>query len=657
MGLSFASASSQYLEAALARSAPQPFTLAAFVRNAIPNYAYGYVACVGDASEELSFCGFGIVPTYEGDHALQSRAISFASYAEVAGGDVPATGVTFVAAVFDGSQMLVDVGGVRDTVAWTPSETVAFDVARIGQVAGSGTELFNGIIEHAMIFDEALTTSQLDALRAASVLPSSIASCVAWLPLKSNLTDSIGTLSWTPYNLGSPSYTDLGIEFVVGYAVTYAANGATSGTVPVDGSSPYDESDTVTVLGNSGSLARPGYAFSGWNTAADGSGTSYAPSATFSMPAASVTLYAQWTKGSRIINHDNVDASVLSSGEVSAVAAAKVYFEHASTGVDVVGDSTTDTSAGLNNDDTQDCGLKLLHTANSRYLFNRDYDESAYDATWFATHSGLQNNMRGNPTPATKVSGFVSNLATMAAVVDIAFFKYCWIDVWTETEGYISDGAAAAASDIATVVGLESTYGIDIPLVTMPLQSNASYAARQAYNDALRVYCAANNHWLWDFADIEAWDTTRHVDGNDREVAVSSYVTVDGGHLSEAGELRLAQSYWLLISSIVGYTPTYTVTYDGNEATGGTVPTDASSPYEEDATVTVLGNTGSLVRSGYVFAGWNTAADGSGIARSPGSTFAMPSAAVTLYARWLEAPSAVSASKGGSVYSAMNLGL
>ena len=77
------------------------------------------------------------------------------------------------------------------------------------------------------------------------------------------------------------------------YTVTYDANDATSGSVPVD-DAEYEEGEVVTVLLNSGGLARSGYAFSGWNTSADGSGSSYSPGDTFAMPAQSVTLYAQW---------------------------------------------------------------------------------------------------------------------------------------------------------------------------------------------------------------------------------------------------------------------------------------------------------------------------------------------------------------------------
>jgi hypothetical protein len=75
------------------------------------------------------------------------------------------------------------------------------------------------------------------------------------------------------------------------YAVTYNANGAT-GAVP---SSQIKTQDVTLVLAsNSGALAKTGYTFAGWNTAADGSGTNYATGASYTANAA-VTLYAAWT--------------------------------------------------------------------------------------------------------------------------------------------------------------------------------------------------------------------------------------------------------------------------------------------------------------------------------------------------------------------------
>jgi uncharacterized repeat protein (TIGR02543 family) len=81
---------------------------------------------------------------------------------------------------------------------------------------------------------------------------------------------------------------------VTSYAVTYSGNTSTAGTVPLD-SGAYQQGQMVTVLGNTGSLVKTGYTFGGWNTKADGSGTTFAAGQTFAMATASVTLYATWT--------------------------------------------------------------------------------------------------------------------------------------------------------------------------------------------------------------------------------------------------------------------------------------------------------------------------------------------------------------------------
>jgi uncharacterized repeat protein (TIGR02543 family) len=51
---------------------------------------------------------------------------------------------------------------------------------------------------------------------------------------------------------------------------------------------------TLTLATNSGTLARTGYTFAGWNTASIGNGTDYATGASYTTNAA-VTLYAKWT--------------------------------------------------------------------------------------------------------------------------------------------------------------------------------------------------------------------------------------------------------------------------------------------------------------------------------------------------------------------------
>ena len=76
--------------------------------------------------------------------------------------------------------------------------------------------------------------------------------------------------------------------------VTYDANEATSGSVPVDGNSPYtlvNGEANVTVLDNTGNLEKTGHTFSGWT---DGNGNNYEAGDEFTITGNTI-LYAIWT--------------------------------------------------------------------------------------------------------------------------------------------------------------------------------------------------------------------------------------------------------------------------------------------------------------------------------------------------------------------------
>ena len=81
------------------------------------------------------------------------------------------------------------------------------------------------------------------------------------------------------------------------------------------------------------------------------------------------------------------------------------------------------------------------------------------------------------------------------------------------------------------------------------------------------------------------------------------------------------------------WTPTYTVTYNGNGNSGGSVPTDATN-YPSGSTVTVKSNSGSLVKTGWTFAGWNANSTGTSTTYAAGSGTFTISSNTTLYAKW-----------------------
>jgi uncharacterized repeat protein (TIGR02543 family) len=100
--------------------------------------------------------------------------------------------------------------------------------------------------------------------------------------------------------------------------------------------------------------------------------------------------------------------------------------------------------------------------------------------------------------------------------------------------------------------------------------------------------------------------------------------------IDHAGNVGFSQD-----SIILDTTPPikYSVTYNENGATGGLVPID-SQTYENGNSVIVANNTGSLVKTGATFNGWNINADGSGTSYAANDTFNISAANVILYAAW-----------------------
>jgi uncharacterized repeat protein (TIGR02543 family) len=97
--------------------------------------------------------------------------------------------------------------------------------------------------------------------------------------------------------------------------VTYNANASTGGSVPVDGGA-YAPGATVVVLANTGGLVKTDATFTGWNSAANGTGVSYpaSGSASFTMGSANVTLYAQWSNPCTLDVDGNNQVDALTDG-------------------------------------------------------------------------------------------------------------------------------------------------------------------------------------------------------------------------------------------------------------------------------------------------------------------------------------------------------
>ncbi len=452
------------------------------------------------------------------------------------------------------------------------------------------------------------------------------------------------------------------------FTVIYSGNGSTGGSVPTD-SNTYANGATVTVLGNTGSLVKTGYSFAGWNTSANGGGTDYVADATFAMGSANVTLYAKWTN------------------------ALIAYWAFDGNAKDTVG-----TNDGTVYGATVSTGRGGL--SNTGYLFNgvSDYIKKA-SATGFPTgtgayavslwaypqtggSTGIIFLARPNGTgpykalsvayePSTTSFGIHYDTCGVFANMTVS------LDHWSHVVITKPAGSSSLLTKIY-VNGVEQSLRGDstncsVNLLPEKIEIGAGWWNSDSAMpfkgkvDNVRVYNQelTSSEVTAIYNDEKpAYSVTYNGNGNTGGSAPvgDSYdsgatVTVLGntGSLSKTGnafsgwntvangtgiDYAAAATFVIGSASVTLYAqwievPTYTVTYNGNGNTGGSVPEDAGA-YQEGATVTVLGNTGSLVNTGYSFDGWNTVANGSGTDYAPAATFAMGSANVTLYAQWGE---------------------
>jgi uncharacterized repeat protein (TIGR02543 family) len=330
------------------------------------------------------------------------------------------------------------------------------------------------------------------------------------------------------------------------YSVTYNGNGNTGGTVPVDLSSPYANGASVTVLDNTGTLTKTqdgiSLLFTGWNTASDGSGTSYDEAATFNMGSANLTLYDQW--------------SVLRG---------------------------TGPAGGL--------------------IF---YDKGSVSDGWRYLEAASVDQSKGK-------WGTLNLTVPGADGTDIGTGKQNTLDIITGD--ILADKAADKCASYSVALGaityndwfLPSKDEIYLMYTNLHVEGVGNFSG------------TATDYQYYSSSEYDPYKTwfQSFYNGNQQ----------DGSKFAYDFRSRPARVF----RSIA---PTYLVNYNANSATSGSVPSDPYH-YEPGESVSVLTNTGSLAKDGYIFDGWNTESDGSGTDRAPGSAFNIGNDNVTFYAKWI----------------------
>ena len=402
----------------------------------------------------------------------------------------------------------------------------------------------------------------------------------------------------------------------IDYTITYDANGG-FGLTPQDQN--FNVENWPTIASGTDTLFRPGYTFKGWwNTQADGAGTQSYVGGDVYKTAADLTLYAVWVPINYSVFYDKNGATGTNP--------AKQDFTMSGAGA-LINDGSSISRAGYTFDgwNTQADGTGTDFNAGDTY-------QDVYDLTLYAQWTPIEYTLVYD---ANGGSGTIPGDQTFTVdgpgvtIVDATTGGYSlsrtgytfkgWWNTATDGSGTLSFVAGDIYNDPSNIV----LYAVWVPVgqnsilydvnggtgsapVTQFFSAPSAVSILPAPTDMVRA-----GYTFGGWYDAKSGGTKHDVDS----------------HPAAGSDLAL-YAHWTPVA--------YAFKYDGNHNTGGSTPADGAYT-GGGATYAVSGNSGNLVRTGYNFLGWNTAANGSGDDYLGGDSFTVTTTTpgtVTFYAQW-----------------------
>ena len=408
------------------------------------------------------------------------------------------------------------------------------------------------------------------------------------------------------------------------YTVAYDGNNPTTAGSPVDPNS-YVVGAIVTVLPPQPTLAKTNFYFLGWNTQANGLGSSYKPGATFSMGAGNVTLYAQWSSSpTYTVTYLINDSSATGSVPVDP----KTYLPGDSvTVLDNTGNMTVanKTFAGWQTSGvtympgqtfimgTASVSLAAVWTASPTYkvTYNANFSSTTGSNAGSGTTPIDNNNYLAGTT--VNILGNTGNLTNPAAPTFLG---------WNTK----ADGSG-------TMYATGSTFVIGSASVVLYAQWTAATAYRVSYDMNTATGGAPPvdpNSYLTGASVTVASNSGNMVKSGFGFTGWNTKADGSGAFYLPGAVLTMSTSDLILYAqwSPVAYPLAVTVSFDPNQGTGTQAAQTAIA-----GTAVQLASC-AFTRTGWTFVGWNTAANGSGVPYANGAMLLIPMANLTLYAQW-----------------------
>lgn len=366
--------------------------------------------------------------------------------------------------------------------------------------------------------------------------------------------------------------------------------------------------DTPAIGGNGWTI--DGYTFAGWTTNADGSGTKYAPGASWTANG-TLTLYAQWTPGQASLTYDGNGATGGKTDPQNGVTDQKVNVRQ--------NGFTRDGYTFVRWDTQADCRGKAVNPGDKWTLQG--------SSTLYACWAGVAQTLTYHGNGATG-----GNTAAQSG--------HTGDELTTNANGFTRDGYTFVRWDTAKD-GSGTAYGEGKNGVSQ-------YVMKPAGNDLYAIWKAnpASIQYRDDWGATGSTPDTTGVTGQDVTIAQNGFTRPGYTFTGWARDRRTDPSlqpggrYTLTPGTTTLWAqwkadPAHLI-YNAN--TGSTSQTRRTDGVV-DQTLTVIANP--FTRTGYTFTGWNTQADGRGKAYAAGNGFRLvadpksnPVNTSVLYAQW-----------------------
>lgn len=380
---------------------------------------------------------------------------------------------------------------------------------------------------------------------------------------------------------------------VQSFALSYDANDGAG--APSGGSTAFGATVTVSAT----VPTRVGHTFIGWNTAANGSGTSYIAGNTFAMPASAVTLHAQWSADSYSITY------FANGGSSAPVAQSETYGTTASVS------ATPATRSGYTFDgwNTLANGLGTGRASGSSFtMSNANVD---LYAQWTAQSFAVSFNANGGTSAPASVTGATDSTVTVPSTTPTRagydFTGWNTLQAGTGT-GYLASSTLTMPPNNLVLWAQWRAQTFEIAYSVNGGVTNPPVGGLATTDSSVQAASTTPTRTGYTFA---GWNTV--VDGSGISASAGTTFNMPAGN----------------ITLFAQWTPlNFRVAYDANGGIGA--PANGSAGTDASFVVSSTRPT----RTGYSFAGWNTRADGTGTSYAAAATFTMPPNDVELWAQW-----------------------